>query len=62
MFDDLFNEVTDEMKVIIGIIIFIGILCFVRWCIDKTKHRSKSYTNEELDKIHSTLLSILERS
>ena len=26
---------TDEMKVIIGIIIFIGILCFVRWCIDK---------------------------
>lgn len=55
-------KLTDEMKVIIGIIIFIGILCFVSWCIDKIKPRSKSYTNEELDKIHSTLLSILERS
>ena len=52
---------TDEMKVVIGIIILIGILCFVRWCIDKTKPRSKSYTNEELDKIHTTLLSIFER-
>jgi hypothetical protein len=28
-------KLTDEMKVIIGIIILIGILCFYRWCIDK---------------------------
>jgi phosphorylcholine metabolism protein LicD len=45
------------------IIVIIGIICLY-WgeYIDKSKPRSKSYTNEELDKIHSTLLSILERS
>ena len=53
---------TDEMKVIIGIIILIGILCFVRWCIDKTKIVSKPTKKDDYEYIHKILLDNLEKT
>jgi phosphorylcholine metabolism protein LicD len=55
-------KLTDEMKVVIGIIIFIGILCFMKWCIDKTKIVSKPTKKGDYEYIHKILLDNLEKT
>ena len=51
-------KLTDEMVIVIGIVIFIGIICYVKWCIDKTKPTKK----DDYEYIHKILLENLEKT
>jgi len=53
---------TTEMKVILGLLIGIGVICFVKWFIDTPMVRSKPTKKDDYEYIHKILLENLEKT